>query len=105
MENSHSLTVVPVFYQTIGTGLPVFAQQTDAKDKKQQSDNDETADGHRRACLTHASFLAVPEPGPAEVPDAPRVRKRRACSSVCGSLTSREGLPAAVTRRVLSGGT
>ena len=30
MENSHSLTVVPVFYQTIGTGLPVFAQQTDA---------------------------------------------------------------------------
>ena len=30
MENSRSLSVVPVFYQTFGSGLPVFAQQTDA---------------------------------------------------------------------------
>lgn len=30
LENSHSLTVVPVLYQVVGTDLPVFAQQTDA---------------------------------------------------------------------------
>lgn len=30
MENSSSLTVVPVFYQTLGEGLPVFSQPTDA---------------------------------------------------------------------------
>lgn len=30
LENPYSLTVVPVLYQTIGTDLPVFAQQTDA---------------------------------------------------------------------------
>ena len=30
MENIRSLSVVPVFYQTFGTNLPVFAQQTDA---------------------------------------------------------------------------
>ena len=76
------------------------AQQADAKDKKQQAGNDEAADGHRGACLTHASFLAASGPEAAEAPDAPRVRKRRACSSVWGSLTSSEGLPAAVTRRV-----
>ncbi|MBE6237258.1 MAG: TlpA family protein disulfide reductase [Bacteroidales bacterium] len=30
MENSRSLSVVPVFYQTLGADLPVFAQATDA---------------------------------------------------------------------------
>lgn len=30
MENPHSMTVIPVLYQTIGANLPVFAQQTDA---------------------------------------------------------------------------
>ena len=30
MENSSSLSVVPVFYQTFGSNLPVFGQQTDA---------------------------------------------------------------------------
>lgn len=30
MENSKSLTVVPVFYQVLGEGLPVFSQITDA---------------------------------------------------------------------------
>lgn len=30
MENARSLSVVPVLYQTFGTDLPVFAQQTDA---------------------------------------------------------------------------
>lgn len=30
MENSRSMTVVPVLYQTLGTNLPVFAQSTDA---------------------------------------------------------------------------
>ena len=29
MKNSRSLTVVPVFYQTLGEGLPVFGQLTD----------------------------------------------------------------------------
>ncbi len=30
LENSHSLTVIPVLYQTIGINLPVFGQDTDA---------------------------------------------------------------------------
>lgn len=30
MENSHSLTVIPVLYQTIGENLPLFSQSTDA---------------------------------------------------------------------------
>ncbi len=30
LSNSHSLTVVPVLFQTIGTGLLLFSQQTDA---------------------------------------------------------------------------
>ena len=30
LENSHSMTVVPVLYQTFGSSLPVFAQSTDA---------------------------------------------------------------------------
>jgi len=30
MENSRSLTTVPVFYQSLGENLPVFAQSTDA---------------------------------------------------------------------------
>ena len=30
MENSHSLTVVPVFFQSFGPELPVFGQNTDA---------------------------------------------------------------------------
>ncbi|MGN1046772.1 MAG: DUF4369 domain-containing protein [Candidatus Cryptobacteroides sp.] len=30
MENSHSLTVVPVLYQTIAPGFPLFGQPTDA---------------------------------------------------------------------------
>lgn len=30
LQNSHSLTVIPVLYQTVGDGLPVFGQATDA---------------------------------------------------------------------------
>ena len=30
MENSHSLTVVPILYQMIAPGFPLFGQQTDA---------------------------------------------------------------------------
>lgn len=30
LENSHSLTVVPVLYQSVSAGLPVFGQETDA---------------------------------------------------------------------------
>lgn len=30
MENSHSMTVIPVLYQTVGANLPVFGQVTDA---------------------------------------------------------------------------
>ena len=30
IENSHSLSVVPVFYQVLGSDLPLFAQTTDA---------------------------------------------------------------------------
>ena len=30
MENSQSLTVIPVFYQTLGENLPIFYQNTDA---------------------------------------------------------------------------
>lgn len=30
LQNSHSLTVVPVLYQNFGEGLPVFGQKTDA---------------------------------------------------------------------------
>lgn len=30
LENSHSLTTVPVLYQTVGTDFPIFSQQTDA---------------------------------------------------------------------------
>ena len=30
MENSHSLTIIPVFYQRLGDNLPVFGQSTDA---------------------------------------------------------------------------
>ena len=30
IENSHSLSVVPVFYQVLGTDLPLFSQTTDA---------------------------------------------------------------------------
>ena len=30
MSNPYSLTVIPVLYQTLGDGLPVFGQQTDA---------------------------------------------------------------------------
>lgn len=30
MSNSHSLSVVPIFYQNFGEGLPVFGQSTDA---------------------------------------------------------------------------
>lgn len=30
LENSHSLTVVPVLYQNVAAGLPVFGQETDA---------------------------------------------------------------------------
>lgn len=42
LENSHSLTVVPVLYQTIGTDLPVFSQQTDAIHFKNICDSLET---------------------------------------------------------------
>ena len=30
LENSHSMTVIPVFYQVLGENLPLFSQQTDA---------------------------------------------------------------------------
>ena len=30
LQNSHSLTAIPVLYQTVGDGLPVFGQVTDA---------------------------------------------------------------------------
>ncbi len=30
IENSHSLTSIPVLYQTVGNGIPVFGQTTDA---------------------------------------------------------------------------
>ena len=30
LENPHSLTIVPVLYETIGEGSPVFSQSTDA---------------------------------------------------------------------------
>lgn len=30
MENSHSLAIIPVFYQSLGENLPLFAQPTDA---------------------------------------------------------------------------
>lgn len=30
LDNSHSLTVIPVLYQTVGDNLPVFGQETDA---------------------------------------------------------------------------
>jgi peroxiredoxin len=30
LENSHSMTVIPVFYQVLGESLPLFSQQTDA---------------------------------------------------------------------------
>lgn len=42
MGNSHSLTVVPVLYQSLGDGLPVFAQSTDAIHFLNASDSLET---------------------------------------------------------------
>lgn len=39
MENAASLSVVPVFYQTFGSDLPVFAQQTDAIHFKNAADS------------------------------------------------------------------
>ena len=30
LQNSHSMTVIPVFYQVLGENLPLFSQQTDA---------------------------------------------------------------------------
>lgn len=30
LQNSHSLTCIPVLYQTVGDGIPVFSQSTDA---------------------------------------------------------------------------
>lgn len=39
MENSKSLSVVPVFYQTFGEGLPVFGQSTDAIHFKNVADS------------------------------------------------------------------
>ncbi len=39
MENSHSLTVVPVLYQTIAPGFPLFGQQTDAIHFRNASDS------------------------------------------------------------------
>lgn len=30
LENSHSMTVIPVLYQSVGDGIPVFGQETDA---------------------------------------------------------------------------
>lgn len=42
MENSHSLTVVPVFFQYFGADLPVFSQSTDAIHFRNVSDSLET---------------------------------------------------------------
>lgn len=42
MENPYSLTVVPVFYQTAGAGLPVFGQDTDAIHFRNISDSLQT---------------------------------------------------------------
>lgn len=42
MENSKSLTVVPVFFQNFGTDLPVFGQATDALHFSNASDSLET---------------------------------------------------------------
>lgn len=39
MENSRSMTVVPVLYQTFGSNLPVFAQPTDAIHFKNMADS------------------------------------------------------------------
>lgn len=39
MENSHSLTVVPILYQMIAPGFPLFGQQTDAIHFKNISDS------------------------------------------------------------------
>lgn len=39
MDNSRSLSVVPVFYQTFGDGFPVFGQQTDALHFKNAADS------------------------------------------------------------------
>ena len=39
MENSHSLSVVPVFYQNLGENLPVFSQSTDAIHFKNVADS------------------------------------------------------------------
>jgi peroxiredoxin len=43
MSNSHSLSVVPVFYQNLGDNLPVFAQTTDAIHFKNVADSLEIA--------------------------------------------------------------
>ena len=42
MENSHSLSVVPVLYQTFGANTPVFGQSTDAIHFKNAADSLET---------------------------------------------------------------
>lgn len=42
MSNSHSLTTVPVFFQTMGGGVPVFSQETDAIHFNAISDSLET---------------------------------------------------------------
>ena len=42
MENSKSLTVIPVFYQSIGDNLPLFSQNTDAILFKNLADSLET---------------------------------------------------------------
>lgn len=42
MSNPYSLTVVPVFYQTLGDGLPVFGQHTDAIHFSNAADSLET---------------------------------------------------------------
>lgn len=39
IQNSHSLTVIPVLYQTVGNELPVFGQATDAIHFKNISDS------------------------------------------------------------------
>ncbi len=39
LQNSHSLTVIPVLYQTVGDGLPVFGQATDAIHFKNMCDS------------------------------------------------------------------
>ncbi len=39
LQNSHSLTVVPVLYQTVGEDLPVFGQATDAIHFRNMSDS------------------------------------------------------------------